>query len=300
MKLNIGLALLLSIIVGIGAAIFSDALDNTLRDPEHVTRSLNANLLGTLPSVRDVKELRIPMASDPSLPATLAAGQDRTFSIYGEAMRTLRSSMMLMDFDRRVRTLLMSSATASEGKSTIAGHLATIHASQNKRTLLVDCDLRRPSQHKIFGIENKVGMTNVLNGELAWRDAIITSSANPNLHIISAGPPSRRAADLLGATVSELIEEMGKEYDLIILDAPPLLGFAESLQIAAAADGVMIVVRAGQTSRKAVGAAIQTLTQMNANVLGVVLNEVKKHHSDHYYYYGYYGKYYKSYGTEKA
>jgi capsular exopolysaccharide synthesis family protein len=203
--------------------------------------------------------------------------------------------VLLTDFDRRLRTLLFTSATASEGKSTTAGHLAFAHAEQQKKTLLIDCDLRRPSQHKLFGIGLNQGLSNVLNGEMSWQDSLLHLATNPYLDVITAGPPSRRAADMIGQLLGPMMEEMSREYDLVVLDAPPLLGFAESLQMASSADGVIVVTRAGETSRKAVAAALTTLTHLRANVLGLVLNQVKKHHSDHYYYYGYYGKYYKKY-----
>ena len=293
LKLNLLLGFVFATLLGIAIAILSDTLDSTIRDPEQVSRSLNTNVIGTLPAVKQVKALQIPMTK--GAPGTELAPADRQLSSYDEAIRTLRSSVMLMDFDRRIRTLLLSSATAGEGKSTTAGHFAFNHAAQKKRTLLVDCDLRRPTQHKIFGIDTKIGLSNVLNGELPWRDAILRPETNEHLDIITAGPPSRRAADLLGASMSSLIEDMSKDYDLIVLDGPPLLGFAESLQMAAAADGVIVVTRAGETSRKAVAAAVRTLYQLRANVVGLVLNQVKKHHSDQYYYQGYYGKYYKNY-----
>ncbi len=296
MKLNILLALILSALLGIGAAVLADTLDDTIRDPEQVTRSMNTHVIGSLPSVKDLTSLHIATtgAVGTGLPVR-SGGADRQMSTYDEAIRTLRSSVLLTDFDRRIRTLLMSSATAGEGKSTTASHLAYTHAEQKKMTLLIDCDLRRPSQHKIFSVPSGIGLSNIVNGELEWRDAILKLETNPYLHVITAGPPSRRAADLVGPRMPGLIEEMSKEYDLIILDGPPLLGFAESLQMASAADGVVVVTRAGETSRKAVAAAIQTLGQLRANVVGLVLNQVKKHHSDHYYYYGYYGKYYKRY-----
>jgi len=115
----------------------------------------------------------------------------------------------------------------------------------------------------------------------------------PDLDILPAGPPSRRAADLVGRGLTELLEEAASEYDLVVLDAPPLLGFAEPLQMATAADGVLVVARAGQTSRKAVAAVLATLTRLRARVVGVVLNEVHKELSDSYYYYGYYRSYYR-------
>ncbi len=300
MKLNILLAFVFSTLLAIGGAILADTLDNTLRDPEQVQRTLNTTVVGTLPAVKENINLQIAL-NKPAEPALPVPGGDRQASTYDEAIRTLRSSVLLTDFDRRIRTLLISSATASEGKSTTASHLAYTHAEQKKRTLLIDCDLRRPSQHKIFGIPTGKGLANVINEEYAWKDVILTPEANPHLDIITAGPPSRRAADMLGSMIPRIIEEASREYDLIILDGPPLLGFAESLQMSSMSDGVLVVTRSGETSRKAVAAAIQTLQNLRANVVGLVLNHVKRHHSDQYYYYGYYGKYYKRYyGADEA
>ncbi|MBI4890239.1 MAG: polysaccharide biosynthesis tyrosine autokinase [Acidobacteria bacterium] len=302
--LNLALALLFASLLAVGIAILGDTLDNTIRDPEQVTRSLKTHIIGTLPSVKNTKELQLPsmtadeavMKADGSLlPAPLETSKDRQLTTYEEAVRTIRSSVLLTDFDRRLRTLLFTSATASEGKSTTAGHLAFAHAEQKKKTLLIDCDLRRPSQHKLFGIGLHMGLSNVLNGEMSWQESVLHLATNPYLDVITAGPPSRRAADMIGQLLGPMMEEMARDYDLVVLDAPPLLGFAESLQMASSADGVVVVTRAGETSRKAVAAALTTLAHLRANVLGLVLNQVKKHHSDHYYYYGYYGKYYKKY-----
>ncbi len=303
LSLNLALAFLFSTLLAVGIAILGDTLDNTIRDPEQVTRTLNTHIIGTLPAVKNVKELLLLGAVDGGAVvgadgALVKSGErlkDRQFSAYEEAVRTIRSSVLLTDFDRRLRTLLFTSATASEGKSTTAGHLAFAHAEQHKKTLLIDCDLRRPSQHKLFGISLNKGLSNVLNGEIGWRGAVLHLANNPDLDVITAGPPSRRAADMIGTLLGPMMEEMSRDYDLVVLDAPPLLGFAESLQMASSADGVIVVTRAGETSRKAVAAAISTLNHLRANVVGLVLNQVKKHHSDHYYYYGYYGKYYKNY-----
>ena len=117
----------------------------------------------------------------------------------------------------------------------------------------------------------------------------------PHLDVLPAGPPSRRAADFIGAILQPILEEAASEYDLIIVDAPPLLGFAEPLQIAALVDGVVIVALAGQTELKAVGSVINALNRLRANIVGVVLNEVHEGLSDQYSYYGYYGKNYSKY-----
>jgi capsular exopolysaccharide synthesis family protein len=179
-----------------------------------------------------------------------------------------------------------------EGKTTTAAHLAAAHAEQGKRTLLIDGDLRRPSVHRTFNLPSVVGLSNSLLGEIPWRDAVLAVEGLPELKVLPAGPPSRRASDLIGRGLTELLEEAAAEYDLIVLDGPPLLGFAEPLQMATAVDGVVVVARAAQTSRKAVASVLAALNRLRATVVGVVLNEVHKELSDSYYYYGYYRSYY--------
>jgi polysaccharide biosynthesis transport protein len=227
---------------------------------------------------------------------------DQALTNYEEAIRTLRNSILLTDFDRRLRSVLLTSASPSEGKSTVAAHLAVTHARQHKRTLLIDGDLRRPSVHRLFQIPNHTGLSNVLMrhepqassaNPLTWPEAVIRLDEPVGLDILPAGPSSRRASDLIGMGLAEIIEEATQIYDLVVLDAPPLLGFAEPLQMATAVDGVMVVARAGDTSRKALSTVITTLTRLRANLIGVVLNEVHREVSPgYYYYYGHYSKYY--------
>jgi capsular exopolysaccharide synthesis family protein len=218
---------------------------------------------------------------------------EQALSNYEEAIRTLRNSILLTDFDQRLRSVLLTSASPSEGKSTVAAHLAATHASQHKRTLLIDGDLRRPSVHRLFQVANTVGLSNVLMKEVSWLDAVVIMDEPHGLHILPAGPSTRRASDLIGMGLAELIEEATRQYDLVVLDAPPLLGFAEPLQMATAVDGVIVVARAGDTSRKALSSVITTLARLRANLVGVVLNEVHREVSaGYYYYYGHYSKYY--------
>jgi polysaccharide biosynthesis transport protein len=283
--LNVVLAFLFSSLAAVGAVIIVDVLDNTVRDPEAVTRDLNTPVVGTLPSVRNWRK-RVTSS------VALVRTEDGAVSNFSESIRTLRNSILLADFDRRLRTILVTSASPAEGKSTTAAHLAIAHAEQGKRTLLVDGDLRRPSVHRKFGFSPTAGLSNVLLREVEWRQVLVKIDAAPNLDILPAGPPSRRASDLVGSGMDDLIEEIAQDYDLVIIDAPPLLGFAEPLQMATCADGVLIVARAGETSRKAIGSVVTSLRRLNVNVIGLVLNEVKKDDADTYYYYGYYGKYY--------
>ncbi len=340
--LNLVLAFLFATLFGVGAAVLSDVLDNTIRDPDQVARLLNCDVIGSLPAVKDWRRRLSPIqATSGGAPLVNGAGingvngngatgngknghathgttsgatpgtgkthgttyekaslapvadQDQILSNYEEAIRTLRNSILLTDFDRQLKSVLLTSASPSEGKSTVAAHLAATHASQHKRTLLIDGDLRRPSVHRLYQVPNSVGLANVLLEQISWRDAVIRMDAPKGLDILPAGPSTRRASDLMGMGLAQLIEEATREYDLVVLDAPPLLGFAEPLQMATAVDGVIVVARAGDTSRKALGSVIATLARLRANLVGVVLNEVHRQVSaGYYYYYGHYSKYY--------
>jgi capsular exopolysaccharide synthesis family protein len=317
--LNVLLAFLFATFFGIGAAVLSDVLDNTIRDPDQVARLLNADVIGSLPAVKDWRRRLSPIQmhavnghvvnghgngvvhvngngnGNGHKPSALlqAVDSDQALTNYEEAIRTLRNSILLTDFDRRLRSVLLTSASPSEGKSTVAAHLAVTHARQHKRTLLIDGDLRRPSVHRLFQLPNQVGLSNVLMKQSTWMNAVVAMDEPEGLDILTAGPSSRRASDLIGMGLAELIEEATREYDLVVLDAPPLLGFAEPLQMATAVDGVIVVARAGDTSRKALSTVLGTLLRLRANLVGVVLNEVHREVSaGYYYYYGHYSKYY--------
>ncbi|MGA3187356.1 MAG: polysaccharide biosynthesis tyrosine autokinase [Bryobacteraceae bacterium] len=289
--LNVLLAFLFSALLAIGAAVVSDLLDKTIRDPEQVSRTLRTEVIGSLPLMKN----RLA-AGSPNFRAGFKNGmaieKEQDLTGFHESIRTLRNSILLGSFDRQYRSLLITSAAPGEGKTTTAANLATAHAEQGKRTLLIDGDLRRPSVHRNFNLPSVVGLSNVLLGEIGWRDAVVKVEGLEDLHILAAGPPSRRASDLIGRGLAELLEEASSDYDLVVLDAPPLLGFAEPLQMATAVDGVIVVARAGQTSRKAVAMVLATLNRLRAKVVGLVLNEVHKELSDSYYYYGYYRSYY--------
>jgi succinoglycan biosynthesis transport protein ExoP len=289
--LNVLLAFLFSALLAISAAVVSDLLDKTIRDPEQVSRTLRTEVIGSLPLMKNRQR-----TSSPNFRAGFKNGVaiegELDLTGFHESVRTLRNSILLGSFDRQYRSLLVTSAAPGDGKTTTAANLATAHAEQGKRTLLIDGDLRRPSVHRNFNLPSVVGLSNVLLGEIPWRDAVVKVEGLEDLHILAAGPPSRRASDLIGRGLSEVLEEASSEYDLVVIDAPPLLGFAEPLQMATAVDGVIVVARAGQTSRKAVASVLATLTRLRAKVVGLVLNQVHKELSDSYYYYGYYRAYY--------
>jgi capsular exopolysaccharide synthesis family protein len=295
---NLFLAFLFSSLLAVGGALLLDRLDTTLRNPEEASRYLKTDVIGTLPLDKDASVLprsaKLELAEASLLAQSSQSeskdgkGNYRSISAFEEAIRTLRNTILLSDFEQRLRSIAVTSAQPGDGKTTLAVHLAAANAARGKKTLIVDGDLRRPSVHARFGLTQREGLSNVLTGELMWREVILSPEGRPNLSVLPAGPGSHRAADLIGPRLSELLDEFAKEYDLVILDSPPLLGFAECLQMAAAADGVLIVARAGETRKKSAATVISTLRRIRANILGVVLNRVTQQtSSDGYSYYGY-------------
>jgi succinoglycan biosynthesis transport protein ExoP len=291
--LNMLLALVLSCSLAMGAVIANDLVDNTIRDPDEVSRSLRVEIVGTLPAVTGLRGRITPLLPQGKPDELPHAVRTVPMSGYEEAVRTLRNSMLLTDFNCRLRSVLVTSASPSEGKSTVAAHLAAAHAEQRNKTLLIDADLRRPSVHRFFNLPNDKGLSSVLFGSMSWRDSVTEAATFAELHIISAGPASRRAADLIGRSLPQIIQEASQEYDLIILDSPPLIGFPEPLQMAASVDGVLVVTRAGHTNRRGVSSVLSMLGRLRSNIVGVVLNEVTPDMSDSYHYHDYYSRYYR-------
>ena len=292
--LNAALAFLFSSLLAVGAAVLADALDNTISDPEQIQRGMKTDVLGSLPIVKAWRgRLTAPARGKDG--RLRRSGHTDQASLFDEAIRTLRDSILLSDPIRRPRTLLVTSAVPREGKTTTSARLAAAHSLQMRKTLLIDADLRRPGVHSRFGLKNDFGLSSVVQAKLEWRQAVQQVEDYPDLAVLPAGPASRRAADRVGAVLEKVLAEAEEEYDLVIVDSPPLLGFAEPLQMATIVDGVVVVTLVGQTSRTALASVLTNLKRLNANVIGVALNEVREDMSDRYYYYGYYGKYYSKY-----
>jgi capsular exopolysaccharide synthesis family protein len=300
---NLMLALLLSTLLAVGAAVMSDVLDNSIRDPEQARAMLGAEVMGSLPMVKPWRgKLMLANTDGAGESKALAKAGDsamRASTGYEEAVRTLRNSILLSTFDHPLKSLMVSSASPSEGKTTIAVHLAIAHAQQKHKTLLIDGDLRRPGVHTKLGLTATTGLATALMNGLCWQDKVIQPAGVPGLYVLPAGLSSRRCSELIGANLKQILAQAEAEYDLVIVDAPPILGFPEPLQMAAAVDGVVMVAVAGETNRKAIDLALSTLRRLRANVLGLVLNEITSDSSEGYYYHGYYGKYYKYYNSGK-
>jgi polysaccharide biosynthesis transport protein len=270
--INLPLAFVLSGLLGVFGVVLANALDTTFSDPEEVANELRIDVLATLPSTK-----RLPPAS--SLETVLANtnGSRRlaeSTARYVEAIRSLRTVVSLAAMDRPIRTVLITSSSPGEGKSSTAAHLAIACAQIGKRVLLIDADLRRPTLHKQFGVDCITGLSDVLTREVVVRDATVKVK-DTELYLMPAGPVSRRAADIISVGFSDLLDKVSCDFDLVIVDSPPMLGISDAQELAGLVDSVIVVTKAGVTSGRAVSDTLSRLNRVGANVMGLVMNQVK-------------------------
>ncbi|NRY62042.1 CpsD/CapB family tyrosine-protein kinase [Clostridium beijerinckii] len=206
-------------------------------------------------------------------------------SIVSEAYRTLRTNIQYSSFDKTIKSIVVTSAEAAEGKSTVSGNLALSFAQNEKRVIIVDCDLRKPSVHKNFKLSNLSGLSEVLIGKEDLDNVI--QSRNENLDILTSGKIPPNPSEMLSSTaMTNLIQRLGEKYDMVILDSAPLQAVTDAQILSTKVDGTILVVRAQRTNRESVIDAKNLLTKVGANILGTVLHAVENTRGKYYYYYG--------------
>ncbi|WP_194191042.1 CpsD/CapB family tyrosine-protein kinase [Clostridium chrysemydis] len=206
-------------------------------------------------------------------------------SISAEKYRVLRTNIQYSSIDKEIRRIVVTSAEPGEGKSTTAGNLALAFSQDNKKVLLIDCDLRKPSVHKKFKLSNTLGLSDVIINKEKIQEAI--QERNENLDVLSAGKLPPNPSELLGSvTMDKLLEYFETIYDVIILDSPPLHAVTDAQILSKKSDGLVLVVRAERTKKDSVLAAKALLEKVNAPILGVVLNGGESTKEKYYYYYG--------------
>ncbi|MFD2044549.1 CpsD/CapB family tyrosine-protein kinase [Ornithinibacillus salinisoli] len=203
-----------------------------------------------------------------------------------EQYRTLRTNLQFSSVDEELKTILVTSAGPSEGKSSTISNLAVVYAQQGKRVLLIDADLRKPTMHYTFRMDNLKGLSNILVGDTTMDEAIADGGV-PGLDVIGCGPIPPNPSELLGSRrMEKFIEEAKNRYDIVLFDAPPVLAVTDAQILANSCDGSLLVIRSKHTDYEGAKKSIEALKPAKAKLLGTVLNDRDKKEANYYYYYG--------------
>jgi protein-tyrosine kinase len=215
-----------------------------------------------------------------------------------EAFRTLRTNLGFASVDGECRTILVSSPSPQDGKSTVISNLAVVLAQADKKVILVDCDLRKPVQHRIFNLPNQKGLTNCLLNQ-ASPEETVQQGPLANLAVLTSGPIPPNPAEILGSSRTRAFwASLREKYDYVLIDAPPVLAVTDAVILAGQVDGVILVLKPGATRSNIAVQARDQFARADARLLGVVLNQVKIDSPDYQYAYYYY--YYGHGDTQKA
>jgi exopolysaccharide transport family protein len=299
---NLGFAFMLGLASGVGLAFLLEGLDNTIRTTEQAQLVSGLAPLGMIPlgskSAREgPNPKRLVIAS--SKEAVELVTQVRPQSQMAESYRALRTSLLLSNLGAPPKVIMVTSALPQEGKTTTSINVAVVLAQKGVRVLLIDADLRRPSIHKTLGMGPRSGLSNVLTGSSTLEQTITRTTILPNLFVLPAGTPPPNPAELLASTnMRDVLNQLRDQYDHIVVDTPPSLSVTDAVVLSPRADAIVLVIRSGQTSKQALRRARDILAQVNAKVVGVLLNAVDLSSPDYYYYYEYQGKYARYYQEE--
>ena len=267
-------------IVGMVILLMLDRADDRLASATELLAHFSEPILGQIPNVADTR-------NDSGLP--LLQTEDERYT-YAEAFRSLRSSLIFMPNQTELKTVIVTSAIPNEGKSTIASNLAVTMAAAGARVLLVDADLRRGDIAQLFGMDVRIGLTDILRGTVDWKEAVKTTQY-PTLSIIARGPVTNQSGELLlRPLLVSLLDEFKETYDLTIFNTAPILATDDTSTLAPNFDGALMVMRAQFTPARLTKNAINALYQRQVNVLGLILNCLDTEMPDYHYYR--YSKYY--------
>jgi succinoglycan biosynthesis transport protein ExoP len=299
-SLNLMLSLIVGLALGCALALFNEYLDNSVKIPEDVEQLVNLPVLGIIPAVSSVmsyaaRRKPLPRAAASTGMTSELATVAQPQSVVSEAYRALRTSILLSTSRHAPQLILISSGQPREGKTTTALNLAITLAQRGDRVVLIDTDLRRPRIHRSFQLTNDRGLSTFLTSQATPEELPRPVRQVPNLFVITSGPTPPNPAELLSSEPLEaLFAELRRHFDFIVLDSPPAISVADSMILAAHADGVMLVVHGGVTTRETLKHTTKLMSSVNARVLGIVLNNVDVRSVDYkYYYMNYYGDYYR-------
>jgi capsular exopolysaccharide synthesis family protein len=283
---NSGLGLAVGLVFGLGMAFLYEYLDNTIKSDEEAEKVYGAPVLGHIPFVKLDKgqEQHLAIVEKPG-------------SAAAESFRVLRNSLDFINFEHGIKTLMVTSAAPAEGKSTVAANLAASLAQAGAKVAMVSCDFRRPTTEGFFGVPNVVGLSDVLLGRNSLKSAL-QRPGDEQLVVLTSGKMPPNPSELLGsAKMQELVNELEQWADWVIIDTPPLLAVSDGAAVARWADGVLLVSRAGVSTRETAEKGSEMLANVGAKVIGVVISGSEEGGGEGGYYAGAasYSRYYSYY-----
>ena len=278
---NIILGFVIGLIGGSFIAFFMEYLDDSIKNSEDVERFLDLPFLGVIPAFAQKGVDSLCLVSE-SMPK----------SSISEAFRGLRTAVLFSSSsDKELKSIMVTSSSPSEGKSTTASNIAVTLAQQNSKVLLVDCDLRKPSIHKVFGLGSDKGVSNLLVDPSVKVKELIHETKTENLYVMTSGPIPPNPSELLGSKrMHDILQELESVYDKVVFDSPPVLSVTDSTVLGRLVNGVVIVINSKKTSRDAAISAKKSLSEVGTNIIGVALNKVDLKGRGYYQYYYEYGK----------
>jgi len=270
--MNVALAAFMGLSLALGAAILLEYLDDTIKSPDDLTEVLGVTALGSVVNIKG-KSYKEKMAQVHS-----------PFSPVSEAYRLIRTNIQFMAVDKPAQLIAVTSASPGEGKSTTIANLGVIMAQAELRTIIVDADLRQPTQHTIFRVPNTAGLTDLLLSKNVSIEDQLVSTGHDNLKLITSGPLPPNSSEILNShSMLELIEKLRDYADVILFDTPPILMVTDALVLSSRVDGTVLVIKAGNTRRAALLEALDRLKKVDAHILGSILNQISPRSSSYYY-----------------
>lgn len=303
--LTLGIGFLLGCLGGVGAMVVADNMDTTIRNPEHV-EMINLTVLGVIPRMATQK---LNGRKPPAVPLPASGSFDLPVlylpeSIFAEAFRSLRTTLMLSSAGSPPRVLAVTSALPGDGKTTTCINMAAVLAQKGKKVLLVDADLRRgmiASRMKLTNGNGNHGLAECLAGVSSPEDVIMPVAESPTLQVLGSGMRAPNPGELLDSDrMRELIQVWRSQYDAVVIDCPPLIGLSDPLSIAMNSDKTLLVARCAKTGRQSLKRVRDMLAKVHIPVLGVILNDFDLKSADYSQYYGYASSDYQGYYSSEG
>jgi|GEM_PF-92006 len=268
--LNVAIALFMGLMASVGLAFLLEHIDSTIKTEEDISRYLNISVAGIIPKHEKLMEKpNIITVKDPKSP-------------FAEAYRTLRTNIQLSSFDKKIQSIVITSSMPEEGKSVTAANLAVVMAESGAKTIIIDCDQRKPILHRVFFVSNQLGISDLLVGNAKLAGAIKNTDIE-NLSILTSGTRPPNPAELLASSkMKNFIEALKEKFEYIIIDTPPVIAVTDAQILASLSDGCLLVVASSQVEREAVVKTKLLLEKVNANILGVVLNKSEAEKKGYY------------------